>query len=130
MTRDHGDEHDAAITRHNERLAADMADKPTPLDLASRGELLAILADLPPRAIAEVVRVLRIAAAGLGCKPSESAPDRTAEDHASHAFFHVYDAERDVESRDAETGALDLVHAACRCLLAAELVLAAEGGEP
>lgn len=104
---------------HKSRWQA--AEKPAPIDLA-RG--------LPPLALAEMRRVLVHGAAKHGAAgPGETGGGQGAADHVSHAADHITEASlfgsepwgRD--GRDAETGALHLIHAACRLMLAAELVL-------
>lgn len=89
--------------------------------------LLAMARCVPPRALAEMARVLRFGGAARGCGPAESGGGQTVADHLRHAEAHLFLARKVGHgSRDAETGALDAVHAACRAALAAELVLAGE----
>ena len=92
---------------------------------ARQRELIDLARAIPPRALAELVRVLKFGGAKHGCGSSEPGGGQGAEDHATHARAHLLGCE-DYQERDRDTGALDLVHAAARCLLAAEMVMAGE----
>ena len=89
--------------------------------------LLALARCIPPRALREIARVLKHGGAKHGCGPEESGGGQTVETHLSHARAHLdMTGKVGARSRDADTGALDAVHAAARALLAAELVMAGE----
>lgn len=98
---------------------------------AEVARLRAVLADFPPLALAEMRRVLVIGGKERGCAASESGGGQAIEDHLEHANQHFCAALEwrtvGVHAVDETTGALDLVHAACRSMLAAELVLRANG---
>ena len=88
----------------------------------------ALLADarcIPRRALAEMARVLRFGGEKHGAKACEPSSDQDVFDHAQHARAHI-EAIESYEDKDADTGALHLIHAAARALLAAELVMAGE----
>lgn len=85
-------------------------------------DLLALVRDVPPLALRELVRVLRHGGAAKGCAPNESGGGQCAADHFAHACDHI-EAIESYEDTDRETGALHLLHAAARLMLAAELVL-------
>ncbi len=105
---------DDAIARHNAKLRADLDDLADIIDAADA---------MPTRALAEAARVLRYGAVKHGCEPHEPGGGQTPRDHLDHAAEHLRRAMARLSNRDAETGALDLIHCAARCLLAAELVL-------
>lgn len=97
-------------------------------DLRAKADaaLLDLARAIPPRALAELARVLRYGGAKHGAAANEPSADQTAEDHVTHARGHNLCASGRATSRDSDTGALDTVHEAARALLAAELVLKAE----
>lgn len=86
-------------------------------------DLLALARDVPPLALREMVRVLRHGAVKYGCAPNEPGGEQLAGDHARHATEHIARSFPIRSSCDEATGALDLIHAAARALLAAECVL-------
>lgn len=109
---------DAAVARHNAKLREALDDL---ADLIEQAETV------PPLVLPELARVLRIGAAKHGCVPHETGGGQTVRDHLDHAAEHLRRAMARPSNRDAETGALDLVHAMARIGLAAQMVL--EGGE-
>ena len=95
--------------------------------------LLALARCIPPRALRELARVLRFGGAKHGCDPAASGGGQTVDDHIEHARQHLLtarssrlDLPNPPPATDADTGALHLIHAAARALLAAELVMAGE----
>jgi len=88
--------------------------------------LLAMARCIPPRALRELARVLKFGGEKHGAKACEPSRDQTAADHIAHARGHGMCATGQPLARDRDTGALHLIHAACRAVLAAELVLAGE----
>ena len=99
-------------------------------DSACEGEidavaLLAMARCIPPRALREMARVLTFGGQKHGCDPADPGGGQGVEEHLSHARAHLdLTGKVGARSRDADTGALDAVHAAARALLAAELVMA------
>lgn len=110
----------------------DQPDDPIPhgecaAEIARLGQLVG---DLPPLAIAEVVRVLRHGAVKYAAaSPAATGSGQTIGDHLRHALEHIgasITAKTPHGCVDSETNALHITHATARLLLAAEMALATE----
>ena len=89
----------------------------------SDAELLALARKLPRGVLARLVAVLEHGAAKYGCAVDATGGGQTALDHLQHGYAHLgravaADQIGAEQSRDAETGRLDLDHAAARLVLA------------